>query len=126
MLRHCTVHHVDGNGIMMYGTSLSSTLSNNHIHHVGMNGIQIIPKQHFRMNSFGLPVFSRLLLSINNTISYNRIHTFGQELTQSIGLRLKGSSTLLEGNLIHTVPLAGVPQLIENAGKFNLYKIYLY
>ena len=114
-VRRCTLEKLAGNALMVYGQASNVEISNNDIHQVGMNGISIVPKSFFRVNSYREPVLSRFLFSKHANVSFNRVFEFGQTLKQSAAILLIGNSrTTREWNLIHDIPSGAVSYRIVN------------
>ncbi|KAH7488960.1 uncharacterized protein KRP23_2900 [Phytophthora ramorum] len=69
------------------------------------NGIAVLARRGFQLNSFHEPVLAHLLVSRAVNISFNQVHHFGQQVAHSVAIMVAGAKqTTIHGNLVFGAP----------------------
>ncbi|KAL4094816.1 hypothetical protein PRIC1_010469 [Phytophthora ramorum] len=104
-IEHCSFEKIGGNAIMVSGENSNIQLVNNNVSFVGSNGIAVLARRGFQLNSFHEPVLAHLLVSRAVNISFNQVHHFGQQVAHSVAIMVAGAKQItIHGNLVFGAP----------------------
>ncbi|KAE9231429.1 hypothetical protein PF004_g10224 [Phytophthora fragariae] len=104
-IAYCSFEKIGGNAIMVSGENSNIQLVNNNVSFVGSNGISVLARRGFQLNSFREPVLAHLLVSRSVNISFNQVHHFGQQVAHSAAIMVVGAKqTTILGNLVFGAP----------------------
>ncbi|GMF15595.1 unnamed protein product [Phytophthora lilii] len=104
-IEHCTFEKIGGNAIMISGENNNIQVVNNNVSFVGSNGISVLARRGFQLNSFREPVLAQLLVPSAVNISFNQVHHFGQQVAHSAAVMVVGAKqAIIHGNLVFAAP----------------------
>ncbi|ETI31714.1 hypothetical protein F441_21241 [Phytophthora nicotianae CJ01A1] len=106
-VEYCSFEKIGGNAIMVSGENSRIQITNNNVSFVGSNGISVLSRRGFQLNSFHEPVLSHLLVPSAVNISFNQVHHFGQQVAHSAAIMVVGAKqTTIHGNLVFDSPFS--------------------
>ncbi|KAF1776306.1 Pectin lyase fold [Phytophthora cactorum] len=104
-IEYCSFEKIGGNAILVSGENSNIQITNNNVSFVGSNGISVVARRGFQLNSFHEPVLSHLLVPRAVNISFNQVHHFGQQVAHSAAIMVVGAKeTTIHGNLVFDAP----------------------
>ncbi|KAG6967141.1 hypothetical protein JG688_00006458 [Phytophthora aleatoria] len=104
-IEYCSFEKIGGNAILVSGENSNIQITNNNVSFVGSNGISVLGRRGFQLNSFHEPVLSHLLVPRAVNISFNQVHHFGQQVAHSAAIMVVGAKeTTIHGNLVFDAP----------------------
>ncbi|KAG1690395.1 hypothetical protein DVH05_028183 [Phytophthora capsici] len=90
---------------MISGENKNIQVVNNNVSFVGSNGISVLARRGFQINSFQEPVLTHLLVPQAVNISFNQVHHFGQQVAHSSAIMVVGAKqSTIHGNLVFGIP----------------------
>ncbi|POM72876.1 Ubiquitin carboxyl-terminal hydrolase, partial [Phytophthora palmivora] len=104
-IEFCNFEKIGGNAIMVSGENSNVQIVNNNVSFVGSNGISVLARRGFQLNSFREPVLTHLLVPRAVNVSFNQVHHVGQQVAHSAAIMVVGAKqTTIHGNLVLNVP----------------------
>lgn len=105
VIEHCSFDKIGGNALMISGENKNIQIVNNNVSFVGSNGISVLARRGFQINSFQEPVLTHLLVPQAVNISFNQVHHFGQQVAHSSAIMVVGAKqSTIHGNLVFGIP----------------------